>query len=131
MPKRSQSSQDVLQPVQQPLSSVPPTPEKPLKPQPKPDQPSHGQSEADKAKLTSSVTKGSDAGAAKGVGGGWGIMGRVASGLMGSGGKKATDKKGVSFQLCPSLYALNRQTCEWVSSYESRCYDQAKLHGTM
>lgn len=123
MPRRSQSSQDVLQPVQQPLSSLPPTPEKPLKPQPKPDQPSHGQSEADKAKLTSSVMKGSNAGAAKEGGVGWGIMGRVASGLMGSGGKKATDKKGVSFQLCSSSYALNRQTCEWISSYELLCHE--------
>ena len=113
MPKRSQSSQDMLQPVQKPLSSLPPTPEKP----PKPDQPSHDQSEDDKAKLASSVTKGSDAGAAKSGGVGWGILGRVASGLMGSGGKKAAEKKGVSFQLCSSSYALHRPTCEWISSY--------------
>lgn len=97
MPKRSQSSQDMLQPIQRQPSSLPPTPEKPPIPQPELDQPplkseevrSHKGADGKKA-LDSGVSN------AKGGGAKWGIMGRVASGLLGSGSKRSTDNKGVS-----------------------------------
>ena len=117
MPKRSQSSQDMLQPVQKPLSSLPPTPEKPFDPQPQPqsqpETPSTSQPVEGKKKEMGSGEKGKDTGVgtAKGGGAGWGIMGRVASGLLGSGSKKSVDKKGVSLSCLPICCTLNAPVC--------------------
>ena len=116
MPKRSQSSQDMLQPAQKPLSSLPSTPEKPSDfpphPQIQPGPPAQSQPLEGKKKMGSGE-KGKDGavGTAKGGGAGWGIMGRVASGLLGSGIKKSVDKKGVSLSCLPIYCILTASVC--------------------
>ena len=116
-PKRSQSSQDMLQqPFPSPAKPNPSLASTPEKGAPHLQSPAQTPASQPPEQLKDARKKGggSDPGEppAKGGAPGWGLMGRVASGLLGAGTKKGgADKKGV----CNT--ALDWTSCTWTEPF--------------